>query len=115
MRIGPFARMLNRLARWQCCPQLPRGRQVVHSLAPSAKCRIFWVHSFAFLGEAEGKRARQNEEIGKREFGAEQIVISMRQLAFQHAEPEFDLWQRVRHDLLFGGDAELRKYQPLVS
>ena len=47
----------------------------------------------AFLGEAERERARQNVEVGEREFGAEQIILAMSQLALHHAEPELDLGQ----------------------
>src|SRR6516165_4483559 len=56
----PLARVRNGLARRQNCTQLPRRWQTFHPLAPPAECRVFRIHGFAFLREAEGKSARQD-------------------------------------------------------
>src|SRR6516165_1297950 len=114
VRVGPFARVPDRVTGRQDRSQFFCRRQDFHPLSPSAERRKFRIHRPGFFGQAEGKGARQNEEVGKRQLGAEQIVLSMRQLAFHHAERQFDLGQRMRHYFLIRRDAELGKHQPLM-
>src|SRR5437899_570583 len=39
----------------------------------------------------------------------------MRELALRDRKRSFDLWQRMRHDLLVGGNPELGKHEPVMG
>jgi len=93
VRNSPFAGMLYRIARRKGGAKTLDGRQCFHARAPAAKQRIFRIHRLAFFGQPECIRARQHEEICKRELAAEDVIGPVAKRLLQDVERALDLWQ----------------------
>src|SRR5262245_20922500 len=114
MRHRPLFRVLDRRTRRQSRAQFPDTWQCLHPLPPTAESRVLWIHGSAFLREAERERARQQIEVGQREFRPQEVIPAMRELPFSDLQAQLYLRKGMVHDLFVGGDAKLREDHPLV-
>src|SRR5258705_4603624 len=86
MRHGPLPSMLDWRARWQRSSKTLDGWQRLHRLPPAAEARVLRIHGFTLFRQAEGKSARHEIEVRKREISAQDVRLPVRQLPLQDLE-----------------------------
>src|SRR5947208_5609998 len=92
--------MLDRSVWAQCSAKLLHRGQRLHSLPPATECGISRIHALSFRGQSEAVCAWQEIKVCKGQLGAEQVILTVRQLALHHLQSHLDFWEGVRDHLL---------------